>query len=128
MNPVATDTSPATTSPESQVYAPGTTVKIRDEEWLVESSSQDGDMVWLTVRGLRGIVQDTVAMFSPDLDVVEEVSPAETQIVADGLTARGVSASLISQEALGESKPAVATQDGVKEPLNRRTEVVITFQ
>ena len=83
MNPVATDTSPATTSPESQVYAPGTTVKIRDEEWLVESSSQDGDMVWLTVRGLRGIVQDTVAMFSPDLDVVEEVSPAETQIVAD---------------------------------------------
>jgi outer membrane protein OmpA-like peptidoglycan-associated protein len=58
----------------------------------------------------------------------EGLSSSRAQIVADGLTARGVSASLISQEALGESKPAVATQDGVKEPLNRRTEVVITFQ
>lgn len=58
----------------------------------------------------------------------EGLSASRAQIVADGLTARGVSASLISQEALGESKPAVATQDGVKEPLNRRTEVVITFQ
>ena len=58
----------------------------------------------------------------------EGLSASRAQIVADGLTARGVAASLISQEALGESKPAVATQDGVKEPLNRRTEVVITFQ
>ena len=83
MNPVATGPSPAPTPEKSQVYAPGTTVKIRDEEWLVESVSQDGDMVWLTVRGLRGIVQDTVATFSPDLDAVEESSPADTQIVAD---------------------------------------------
>ncbi|MET0545175.1 MAG: outer membrane beta-barrel protein [Caulobacterales bacterium] len=58
----------------------------------------------------------------------EGLSASRAQVVADGLTARGVGASLISTEALGESKPAVATPDGVKEPLNRRTEVVITFQ
>ncbi len=68
---------------QPHVYAPGTTVKIRDEEWLVESSTQDGDTVWLTVRGLRGLVQDTVATFSPSLDVIDEVSPADTRVVAD---------------------------------------------
>lgn len=68
---------------DADVFAPGTTVRARDEEWLVESSTQDGDMVWLTVRGLRGLVQDTIATFSPQLDQITHVSPADTEVVAD---------------------------------------------
>ncbi len=67
----------------AEVFAPGTTVKVRDEEWLVESSSQDGDLTWLTVRGLRGLVQDTVATFSPQLDSIERSSPKDTKVIAD---------------------------------------------
>jgi OOP family OmpA-OmpF porin len=37
----------------------------------------------------------------------------------------GVPASAISLNAFGESRPAVATPDGVREPLNRRAEVLI---
>lgn len=74
---------PSSPTNSSDVYAPGTTVKIRDEEWLIESARQEGGMTWLEVRGLRGLVQDTVATFSPELDEVERVSPADTKVVAD---------------------------------------------
>jgi outer membrane protein OmpA-like peptidoglycan-associated protein len=44
------------------------------------------------------------------------------------LIARGIDASLITEEAKGETELAKATRDGVREPLNRRSEVVITVQ
>jgi outer membrane protein OmpA-like peptidoglycan-associated protein len=49
-------------------------------------------------------------------------------IVKDALSARGVAAGAITVEGLGESRPAVDTPDGVREPLNRRSEVTITVQ
>lgn len=53
------------------------------------------------------------------------LSERRARVVRDELIRLGVAASLISIEARGESEPAVATPDGAREPLNRRTEVVI---
>jgi outer membrane protein OmpA-like peptidoglycan-associated protein len=39
----------------------------------------------------------------------------------------GVAASTITMEAFGETRNAVQTADGVREPLNRRTEVLIVL-
>ena len=44
--------------------------------------------------------------------------------VADALSARGIPASTITIEALGETLPRVPTDDGVREPQNRRVEIV----
>lgn len=50
-----------------------------------------------------------------------EISLARAQAVADGLAARGVSADTV--QGRGDSKPVVATADGVREPLNRRVDI-----
>jgi len=39
----------------------------------------------------------------------------------------GVAATSLAVDWKGESAPAVATGDGVKEPLNRRSAISITF-
>lgn len=49
-------------------------------------------------------------------------------VVRDALIANGIPADKIRMEAYGEDKPAKPTPDGVREPLNRRTEVVISFE
>jgi outer membrane protein OmpA-like peptidoglycan-associated protein/opacity protein-like surface antigen len=54
-----------------------------------------------------------------------QLSERRARAVRDELVRRGVPASDITIEARGESDPAVDTPDGVREPLNRRTEVVI---
>ena len=56
------------------------------------------------------------------------LSQRRVTIVREAMVARGVPGDLMTGEAFGESKPAKATADGVKEPLNRRTEVTFTFQ
>ncbi len=58
----------------------------------------------------------------------ERLSQRRADIVADALTSRGIDSALISKVAKGESDLAKATRDGVREPLNRRSEVVITVQ
>jgi outer membrane protein OmpA-like peptidoglycan-associated protein len=50
------------------------------------------------------------------------------QSVADELRERGVPGSLIVQQGLGETQLAQGTADGVREPLNRRVEVTLTFR
>ncbi len=49
-------------------------------------------------------------------------------VVRDALIANGIAADNIRIESFGEDRPAKPTEDGVREPLNRRTEVVISFQ
>jgi len=44
--------------------------------------------------------------------------------VADALSARGIPASMMVLEAFGETLPRVPTADGVREPQNRRVEIV----
>ncbi|MEM1103641.1 MAG: OmpA family protein, partial [Pseudomonadota bacterium] len=56
------------------------------------------------------------------------LSEKRSAVVQEALVRYGVPATMIRSSALGESSPAVATGDGVREPLNRRTEVSITFE
>jgi outer membrane protein OmpA-like peptidoglycan-associated protein len=56
------------------------------------------------------------------------LSQRRVTIVREAMVARGVPGDMMTGEAFGESKPAKSTADGVKEPLNRRTEVTFTFQ
>jgi outer membrane protein OmpA-like peptidoglycan-associated protein len=53
------------------------------------------------------------------------LSERRARAVRDELVRRSVPASSITVEARGESDPAVDTPDGAREPLNRRSEVVI---
>jgi outer membrane protein OmpA-like peptidoglycan-associated protein len=56
------------------------------------------------------------------------LSERRASVVRDALVARGIAAGAISAQARGESDLARATRDGVREPLNRRTAVTITFR
>ena len=58
----------------------------------------------------------------------QRLSQRRADIVAQALMARGIDASLITEEAKGETDLAKATRDGVREPLNRRSVVVITVE
>jgi OOP family OmpA-OmpF porin len=44
--------------------------------------------------------------------------------VSDALSARGIPASSMTLEAFGETLPRVPTEDGVREPQNRRVEII----
>ena len=58
----------------------------------------------------------------------QQLSERRASVVRDALIANGIAADKIRVESFGEDKPAKPTEDGVREPLNRRTEVVISFQ
>lgn len=47
------------------------------------------------------------------------------EVVATYLTARGVPIEAISVSWLGEAEPLIATADGVREPQNRRVEILV---
>ncbi|ESQ80272.1 OmpA family protein, partial [Asticcacaulis sp. YBE204] len=55
------------------------------------------------------------------------LSERRAKTVADALAGLGVSGSILAVDWKGESAPAVATGDGVKEPLNRRSTIDIAF-
>jgi hypothetical protein len=54
------------------------------------------------------------------------LSERRARAVVDSLVARGVPASAITAAWRGETEPAVASGDGVREPLNRRVEIAIS--
>jgi OmpA-OmpF porin, OOP family len=56
------------------------------------------------------------------------LSQRRASVVRDALVARGIDAGAIVTDGKGEADLAQATRDGVREPLNRRTAVTITFQ
>ena len=55
------------------------------------------------------------------------LSERRAKAVADALVGMGVAQSALSVDWKGETMPAVATGDGVKEPLNRRSTIDINF-
>ncbi len=58
----------------------------------------------------------------------QALSERRARAVHDGLIANGVPTDRIRLEAYGETNLAKPTADGVREPLNRRADVVISFQ
>jgi outer membrane protein OmpA-like peptidoglycan-associated protein len=56
------------------------------------------------------------------------LSERRASVVRDALVARGIGAGSISTQARGETDLARETRDGVREPLNRRTAVTISFR
>jgi outer membrane protein OmpA-like peptidoglycan-associated protein len=56
------------------------------------------------------------------------LSERRASVVRDALVARGIAAGSIRSEARGETDLARETRDGVREPLNRRTAVTISFR
>jgi outer membrane protein OmpA-like peptidoglycan-associated protein len=55
----------------------------------------------------------------------QRLSERRAEAVAAELERRGISRSQMSIQAFGESRPLVATADGVREPQNRRVEIVL---
>ena len=56
------------------------------------------------------------------------LSERRASVVRDALVERGIGAGSIQTQAHGEADLARPTRDGVREPLNRRTAVTISFQ
>lgn len=63
--------------------APGSVVRVRDEEWLVTSSTSTASGTLVNVQGLTELVRDTEAAFYSDFDDIEVVDPSKARIVAD---------------------------------------------
>jgi outer membrane protein OmpA-like peptidoglycan-associated protein len=57
-----------------------------------------------------------------------ELSQRRSAVVRDALIARGIEAGVIRTESRGELDLARQTRDGVRDPLNRRTAVTISFR
>ena len=55
------------------------------------------------------------------------LSERRAKAVADALVGSGINSTALSVDWKGETMPAVATGDGVKEPLNRRSTIDINF-
>lgn len=58
----------------------------------------------------------------------QALSQRRANVVRDALIANGVSGDIIRTEGNGEANLAKPTPDGTREPLNRRTEVTISFE
>ncbi len=54
-----------------------------------------------------------------------DLSLKRARSVHDALVRRGIPPSRITMSAFGESRPKVATEDGVREPKNRRVEILL---
>ena len=61
---------------------------------------------------------------APNLDTDEELSEQRARNVARVLVGRGVPQAALDVQWFGESQPRIATPDGVREPQNRRVEIV----
>lgn len=83
----ATDPAPSLPSPSPSLdVAPGSVVRVRDEDWLVTQVSTTSDGMLVTVQGLSELVRDTTAQFSASLDHIVPVDPRRTRVIADTST------------------------------------------
>ena len=67
------------------IFAPGSRVVIRDEEWLIRRVDPSTDGGWLlTCDGISELVRGRDALFLTELeDQIEVLDPAQTRLVAD---------------------------------------------
>ena len=83
--PLAAPAAPATGAPSLDV-APGSVVRVRDEDWLVTQVSMTSDGTLVTVQGLSELVRDTTAQFFAGIDRIVPVDPRRTRVIADAST------------------------------------------
>lgn len=81
-SPLAPAPSPDDAPPSLDV-APGSVVRVRDEDWLVTQVSSNADGTLVTVQGLSELVRDTTAQFSAGLDSIVPVDPRRTEVRVD---------------------------------------------
>jgi outer membrane protein OmpA-like peptidoglycan-associated protein len=82
------------------------------------------------VAALQGVSSPIVSLVghadtSGSADYNVGLSQRRVNTVADALASAGVAMGGVTRAARGESEPAVATGDGVREPRNRRVEIAI---
>jgi outer membrane protein OmpA-like peptidoglycan-associated protein len=58
----------------------------------------------------------------------QALSERRAQVVTDALVAGGIPAGVVTSAGKGETELDKATKDGVREPLNRRSAVTISFR
>ena len=63
--------------------APGSVVRVRDEDWLVTRVSMTSDGTLVTVQGLSELVRDATAQFFAGIDRIVPVDPRRTRVIAD---------------------------------------------
>ena len=73
----------ATPQPAPLNVAPGSTVRVRDEDWLVTSTEATTSGTLIRARGLSELVRDCEAAFYSELDDITVVDPRQAHIIAD---------------------------------------------
>ncbi|MDO4900570.1 helicase-related protein [Actinomyces sp.] len=101
---------PASTPPPSLDVAPGSVVRVRDEDWLVTQVSTNSDGTLVTVQGLSELVQDVTAQFSAGIDRIEPVDPRRTRVVADTSTRHRLSRLWLEATLRKTALPAGSTE------------------
>jgi outer membrane protein OmpA-like peptidoglycan-associated protein len=98
-------------------------------EWNSDAPPPEADEVATTLgQQMRACGWSSLAVSGhadssgPD-EVNQALSERRARNVADLLVAKGVPAGSLRVEGFGETRPAKATGDGVREPLNRRVEI-----
>lgn len=65
------------------VYTPGTPIRARGEEWLVQEISPAGEHWFVTAVGTSGIARDQVATFYTALEDVTTLDPSQARVITD---------------------------------------------
>ena len=89
--------------------APGSVVRVRDEDWLVTQVSTTSDGMLVTVQGLSELVRDTTAQFSAGLDHIVPVDPRQTRVIADTSTRHRLSRLWLEATLRKTALPATST-------------------
>lgn len=99
----------ATDPAPSLDVAPGSVVRVRDEDWLVTQVSTTSDGMLVTVQGLSELVRDTTAQFSAGLDQIIPVDPRQTRVIADTSTRHRLSRLWLEATLRKTALPATST-------------------
>ena len=99
---------PADIAPSLDV-APGSVVRVRDEDWLVTQVSMTSDGTLVTVQGLSELVRDTIAQFSAGIDRIVPVDPRHTRVIADTSTRHRLSRLWLEATLRKTALPATST-------------------
>lgn len=67
----------------TEQLAPGVTVEVRDEEWLVTNVARAKDGFKIRVRGMSDYVRDTTATFYTALDKITVFDPTQVEVTPD---------------------------------------------